>query len=263
MRLKPFSLAAALLWAMAAQAQVQVPPSAPPGPRLEDPAQRALRERQDAERHREATQPAPQIAVAPAVPDDAAIDAMAEPGTTFDIHRIELTGNTVLDADTVERVTQPFVNRALGTNRINLLLRRLTEAFVARGFVTTRAYLAPQNLKNGVLTIAVVPGKVEALQINGKTVRTTVPNAALADGPQAGGWLTDAGTVWSMPAAGDTLKLSDLEQGVDQINRLRRNQAEVQILPGQAPGGSVIALANQPGDRFRFSAGTDNYGSRA
>ncbi|MDO3544083.1 ShlB/FhaC/HecB family hemolysin secretion/activation protein, partial [Ralstonia pseudosolanacearum] len=118
-------------------------------------------------------------------------------------------------------------------------------------------------LKVGVLTIAVVPGKVEALQINGKTVRTTVPDAKLAEGPQAGGWLTDAGTVWSMPAVGDTLRLSDLEQGVDQINRLRRNQAEVQILPGQAPGGSVIALANQPGDRFRFSAGTDNYGSRA
>ncbi|MGD7289174.1 ShlB/FhaC/HecB family hemolysin secretion/activation protein, partial [Ralstonia pseudosolanacearum] len=193
----------------------------------------------------------------------AAVDAVVEPGTTFDIHRIELTGNTVLDADTVERVTQPFLNRALGTNRINLLLRRLTEAFVARGFVTTRAYLAPQNLKVGVLTIAVVPGKVEALQINGKTVRTTVPDAKLAEGPQAGGWLTDAGTVWSMPAVGDTLRLSDLEQGVDQINRLRRNQAEVQILPGQAPGGSVIALANQPGDRFRFSAGTDNYGSRA
>ncbi|WP_197324646.1 ShlB/FhaC/HecB family hemolysin secretion/activation protein, partial [Ralstonia solanacearum] len=176
--------------------------------------QRALRERQDAERHREATQPAPQIAVAPAVPDAAAVDAVAEPGTTFDIHRIELTGNTVLDADTAERVTQPFLNRALGTNRINLLLRRLTEAFVARGFVTTRAYLAPQNLKNGVLTIAVVPGKVEALQINGKTVRTTLPDAKPADGPQAGGWLTDAGTVWSMPAVGDTLKLSDLEQGV-------------------------------------------------
>ncbi|WP_196385656.1 ShlB/FhaC/HecB family hemolysin secretion/activation protein, partial [Ralstonia solanacearum] len=153
---------------LAATARAQALPPAPPGRPLEDPAQRALRERQDAERHREATQPTPQIAVSPAVPDAAAVDAVAEPGTTFDIHRIELTGNTVLDADTVEHVTQPFVNRALGTNRINLLLRRLTEAFVARGFVTTRAYLAPQNLKNGVLTIAVVPGKVEALQINGK-----------------------------------------------------------------------------------------------
>ncbi len=66
MRLKPFSLAAALLWAMAAQAQV--PPPAPPGRPLEDPAQRALRERQDTERRREATQPAPQIAVAPGYP---------------------------------------------------------------------------------------------------------------------------------------------------------------------------------------------------
>ncbi|MDO3621697.1 ShlB/FhaC/HecB family hemolysin secretion/activation protein [Ralstonia pseudosolanacearum] len=256
MTLKPFVLAALLL-ATTARAQV------PPGPVLEDPAQRALRERQDAERRREATQPPPQIQVPQAVSDTATVESVAEPGTTFDIHRIELTGNTVLEAAMVEQITQPFLNHALGTNRINLLLRRLTEAFVARGFVTTRAYLAPQNLKDGVLTIAVVPGKVEALQINGKTVRSTVPDAKLAEGPQAGGWLTDAGTVWSIPAVGETLRLTDLEQGVDQINRLRRNQAEVQILPGQAPGGSVIALANQPGDRFRFNAGTDNYGSRA
>ncbi|NKA93512.1 ShlB/FhaC/HecB family hemolysin secretion/activation protein [Ralstonia solanacearum] len=253
MNAKPLALAALLL---AATAHAQTPP-------LEDPAQRALRERQEAERRREATQPAPQIQVPPSVPDTATVESVVESGTTFDIHRIELSGNTVLDAATVEQITQPFVNRALGTNRINLLLRRLTEAFVARGFVTTRAYLPPQNLKDGVLTVAVVPGKVESLQINGKTVKTSVPNQPTASSPQAGGWVTDAGTVWSMPTVGETLKLTDLEQGVDQINRLRRNQAEVQILPGQSPGGSVIALANQPGDRFRFNLGTDNYGSRA
>lgn len=254
MILKPLTLAAALLCTAAAYAQT---------PPLEDPAQRALRERQEAERRREATQPAPQIQVAPVAPATATVESVVEPGTTFDIHRIELTGNTVLDAATVDEITQPFLNHDLGTNRINLLLRRLTEAFVQRGFVTTRAYLPPQNLKEGVLTIAVVPGKVEGLQINGKTVKTAVPNQPTVDSPQAGGWLTDAGTVWSMPSVGETLKLTDLEQGVDQINRLRRNQAEVQILPGQSPGGSVIALTNQPGDRFRFNLGTDNYGSRA
>ena len=230
---------------------------------MEDPAQRALRERQDLERRREATQPAPQIQVAPVATEAATVDAVVEPGTTFAIHRIELTGNTVLDATTTQAITQPFVNHDLGTNRINLLLRKLTEAFVQRGYVTTRAYLPPQNLRDGVLTIAVVPGKVESLQINGKTVKTSVPNQPTASGTQNGGWLTDAGTVWSMPAVGETLKLTDLEQGVDQINRLRRNQAEVQILPGQSPGGSVIAMTNQPGDRFRFNLGTDNYGSRA
>ena len=251
---KPLALSVALLCAAGAYAQV---------PPLEDPAQRALRERQEAERRREATQQAPQIQVPQAVPEPATVEAVVESGTTFDIHRIELTGNTVLDAATVESITRPFVNHELGTNRINLLLRKLTEAFVQKGFVTTRAYLPPQNLKEGVLTIAVVPGKVESLRINGKTVKTSVPNQATASGPQNGGWLTDAGTVWSMPAVGDTLRLTDLEQGVDQINRLRRNQAEVQILPGQSPGGSVIAMVNQPGDRFRFNVGTDNYGSRA
>ena len=242
--------------ALVTNAHAQTPP-------LEDPAQRALRERQDAERRREATQPAPQIAVPAAIPDTATVESVAESGTTFDIHHIELSGNTVLDAGVVEQISQPFLNHALGTNRINLLLRRLTEAFVQRGYVTTRAYLPPQNLKDGVLTIAVVPGKVESLQINGKTVKTSVPDQSTAAGPQAGGWVTDAGTVWSMPTVGETLKLTDLEQGVDQINRLRRNQAEVQILPGQSPGGSVVALTNQPGDRFRFNAGMDNYGSRA
>ena len=253
MTMKPLAIAAALF---AGAVHAQTPP-------LEDPAQRALRERQDLERRREATQPAPQIQVAPVATEAATVDAVVEPGTTFAIHRIELTGNTVLDATTTQAITQPFVNHDLGTNRINLLLRKLTEAFVQRGYVTTRAYLPPQNPRDGVLTIAVVPGKVESLQINGKTVKTSVPNQPTASGTQNGGWLTDAGTVWSMPAVGETLKLTDLEQGVDQINRLRRNQAEVQILPGQSPGGSVIAMTNQPGDRFRFNLGTDNYGSRA
>ncbi|WP_413705551.1 ShlB/FhaC/HecB family hemolysin secretion/activation protein [Ralstonia sp. Ralssp110] len=253
LKFTPLALAALLL---ATTTHAQTPP-------LEDPAQRALRERQEAERRREANQPPPQIQVPQAVPDAANVESVAEPGTTFAIHRIQLSGNTVLDDATVAGITQPFVDRDLGTNRINLLLRRLTEAFVQRGFVTTRAYLPPQNLKEGVLTIAVVPGKVESLQINGKTVRTSVPNQPTASGTQNGGWLTDAGTVWSMPTVGETLKLTDLEQGVDQINRLRRNQAEVQILPGQSPGASVIALTNQPGDRFRFNVGTDNYGSRA
>jgi len=253
LKFTPLALAALLL---ATTTHAQTPP-------LEDPAQRALRERQEAERRREANQPPPQIQVPQAVPDAANVESVAEPGTTFAIHRIQLSGNTVLDDATVAGITRPFVDRDLGTNRINLLLRRLTEAFVQRGFVTTRAYLPPQNLKEGVLTIAVVPGKVESLQINGKTVRTSVPNQPTASGTQNGGWLTDAGTAWSMPTVGETLKLTDLEQGVDQINRLRRNQAEVQILPGQSPGASVIALTNQPGDRFRFNVGTDNYGSRA
>lgn len=225
----------------------------------EDPAQRMLREQRQRDLEREATQPPTAIETPAVPPAGTAIEAVEETSATFDIHRVEVQGNTVLSDSEVEAITAPFVGHALGANRINLLLRRFTEAFVAKGYITTRAYLGEQNLSNGVLVITVVPGKIEAIQLNGRSIR---PNAGGLFDTVGGGWLTDFGTAMQFPAPGDTLRLPDLEQGVDQVNRLLRNRAELQIQPGQAPGGSVVALTNQPGDRFYFNAGVDNYGSK-
>ncbi|WP_454725787.1 MULTISPECIES: ShlB/FhaC/HecB family hemolysin secretion/activation protein [Cupriavidus] len=248
----------ALLAAMPAMtpAMAQVPP-APVA--QEDPAQRLLREQRQRELEREATQPPAPIQAAPGLAPDAPVEAVPETSATFEIQRIQVRGNTVLSEAEVGAITAPFLGHALGTNRINLLLRRFTEAFVAGGYITTRAYLGEQNLASGVLVVTVVTGKVESIQLNGRVVR---PGGGGLFDTVGGGLLTDAGTAWQFPAPDDTLRLPDLEQGVDQINRLRRNRAELQILPGQTPGSSVVALANQPGDRFRFNAGVDNYGSR-
>lgn len=236
----------------------QVPPVLPQiAP--EDPAQRLLREQRQRELEREATQPPVKIDTPAAIAAEQPVEAVPETSATFEIHRIAVQGNTVLSDREIEAITAPFVGHALGTNRINLLLRRFTEAFVARGYITTRAYLGEQNLASGVLVVTVVPGKIESIRLNGRTVRPS--DASLFD-TVGGGWVTDAGTGWQFPAPGDTLRLPDLEQGGDQLNRLRRNRAELQILPGQTPGSSVVALANQPGDRFRFNAGVDNYGSK-
>jgi len=251
---------AAWLLVTASGGMAQVPAGGPIGPLPpEDPAQRLLREQRQRDLEREAAQPPAQIEHQAPLTPDVRVEDVEEPAATFDIRRIEVEGNTVLSDAEVAAIIAPFEGRALGANRINLLLRRFTEAFVARGYITTRAYLGQQNLASGVLRVTVVPGRVESFQLNGKTLR---PGQLAMFDTTGGGWVTDAGTVWQFPAPGDTLRLPDLEQGVDQLNRLRRNRAEMQILPGQTPGGSVVALANQPGDRFRFNAGVDNYGSR-
>ncbi len=273
-RLRLSVTALAILSAGAVQAQVPPMPlpsaSASPLPQLtpEDPAQRLLREQRQRDLEREATQPPARIESQQVLSSDTPIEAVPETSATFEIQRIQVIGNTVLSDAEIGAITAPFVGKALGTNRINLLLRRFTEAFVARGLITTRAYLGEQNLASGVLMVTVVPGTVESIRLNGRTIRPRGGDGSV-DGKD-GGWLdtvgggllTDAGTGWQFPAPGDTLRLPDLEQGVDQVNRLRRNRAELQILPGQTPGSSVVALANQPGDRFRFNAGVDNYGSR-
>ena len=153
--------AAAALMAMMASAgvQAQVSPIGPLPP--EDPAQRLLREQRQRDLQREATQPPPQIDSRVPMAPDVRVEDVEETAATFDIRRIEVEGNTVLSDAEVDAVTAPFIGQRLGANRINLLLRRFTEAFVAKGYITTRAYLGEQNLASGVLRVTVVPGRVE------------------------------------------------------------------------------------------------------
>jgi hemolysin activation/secretion protein len=110
------------------------------------------------------------------------------------------------------------------------------------------------------LTVVIQTGLIEAFTVNGKPVHRLATNERSA----GGGWLTDAGYQSVFPSGpGDPLRLSDIDLGVAQINRLRRNQASVQVLPGQAVGDSVIAISNVPGDRTYYTLGVDNYGAES
>jgi hemolysin activation/secretion protein len=212
-----------------------------------DEAQRLLQERQERERTEALTRPAPAVASGAAtVRADGDIDPsqMAEQEPAFLIRHIAIKGDTLLSEATRETLLAPFVGLKLGPRRIDLLLRRFTAAYMQRGYITTRAYIGPQNLASGELEVTVIPGTVESVRLNG----APLAGAAAAAIPQS---------------SGEVLRLADVEQAVDQINRLRSNRAEAQILPGQSPGTSVIAIENRPEKPWRISLGTDNYGQPA
>lgn len=231
----------------------------------QDPAQRLLQEQRDEQRQREMNQASPQIATPelpplPDVPVDADIETRAETGPTFFVERIRFDGDIVVRASNLDDVVAPFLHKHLGRNRINTLLRRLTQLYIDAGYITTRAYLGQQNLASGTLTVTVVPGRIQALILNGAALRPVDPTQH-GYRRHGGGLLTDAGTAWAFPRSiGDVLRLQDLEQGVDQINRLRRNHAEIQILPGQASGDSIISVTNRYGGPVSYHLGVDNYG---
>ncbi|MGE5467574.1 MAG: ShlB/FhaC/HecB family hemolysin secretion/activation protein [Ignavibacteria bacterium] len=210
---------------------------------VRDEGQRLLMDRQEKSRSEALETEQPRVAGTPASPDMESVDptALAEEEPAFVVREIELKGDSFLAADEREALLRPFIALRLGQRRIDLLLRRITAAYMARGLITTRAYLAPQNLSSGRLEITVVPGKLEAVRLN---------NDVLAGTARA-----------AMPEAADgVLRLPDVEQTVDQINRLRSQHAEAQILPGQSPGGSVVELTNRPESPWRASLGADTYG---
>ncbi|KVT82645.1 peptide transporter [Burkholderia ubonensis] len=249
--------------------------SLPPGARpVQDPAQLIIEQQREHARQRQLEQPPASITIAPTaettldIPPGTPIEAIVESGPTFDVKRIVLQAPdgkpfeppSGISGKQLDTVVAPFVGRDLGSHRINVLMKQLTDVFVERGFVTTRALLGPQNLATGTLKITIQVGMIESFTINGKPIHRLKPGEPSA----GGGWLTDAGYENAFPAgSGDPLRLSDIDQGVAQINRLRRNQATVQILPGQNPGESIVDIGNKPGDRLYYTLGVDNYGSSA
>ncbi|WP_244136269.1 ShlB/FhaC/HecB family hemolysin secretion/activation protein [Burkholderia sp. BCC0405] len=249
------------------EVDAQVPP-------VQDPAQTIIDQQRRQAQERQLEQPPASVTVQQAaeatldIPAGTPVDSIVESGPTFRISRIELQAvdskSLVLPSgvsrDKLDAIVNVFANHELGTHRINVLLKRLTDAFVEAGYVTTRALLGPQNLASGTLKITIQVGRIEGFTVNGQPIHRLKPGEASA----GGGWLTDAGYANAFPASpGDPLRLSDIDQGVAQINRLRRNQAAVQILPGQDVGDSVVAINNKSGDRLNFNLGIDNYGSAA
>ncbi|CAJ5421130.1 polypeptide-transport-associated domain-containing protein [Burkholderia pseudomallei] len=259
--------------AMHAPVFAQTPPAPTPRP-VQDPAQLIIDQQREQARQRQLEQPPASITIAPTsettleIPPGTPVDAIVETGPTFPVQRIVLQtadGKRFEPPGGVSRakldaVASLFAGHDLGSHRINVLLKRLTDVFVESGFVTTRALLGPQNLASGTLKVTIQVGRIAEFLVNGKPIHRLKAGEASA----GGGWLTDAGYENAFPASpGDPLRLSDVDQGVAQINRLRRNQATVQILPGQSPGESLVDINNKPGDRLYYSLGVDNYGSSA
>lgn len=208
-----------------------------------DEAQRLLDEQRARGREEWLQQPQPSIRreTAPGVDVSADPASLPETEPAFDIQRITLKDDALLDADEQDAILRPFTGLRLGEKRINLLLRRLTGALIDKGYVTSRAYIGPQKLASGVLEVTLVAGRVEAVQFNGRAA-------------SGGDWAP-------LPfRADEVLRLADLEQGVDQINRLRSSRAEMRILPGQTPGGSIVDIRSRVHDSWRVSVGADNHG---
>lgn len=162
-----------------------------------------------------------------------------------DIKQIKIDGATLLPQAQRAEIEKKFSHRCLGVSDIEAVLALITKDYIERGYVTTRAYLPAQDLSGGTLEITVIEGTIERYQVD-----TPRPESVWTPG--------------AFPAApGQPLNLRDLEQGIDQINRLASNNATLDLKPGDKPGQSVVVVHNPAKRPINFLLSYDNYGTSA
>lgn len=158
------------------------------------------------------------------------------------ITEIVISGAPRLPDSVRADINTRFIGRCLGVSEIEEILGEITKAYVQRGHITARAYLPAQNLTSGRLEIMVIEGTVSEFRIDDGDMGSVSVNNAF-------------------PGVKDNiLNLRDLEQGIEQINRLASNNALLDIQPGEQPGESVIIVHNEPSSRMHFNIGYDNLG---
>ncbi|MCA8373058.1 ShlB/FhaC/HecB family hemolysin secretion/activation protein [Burkholderia multivorans] len=137
-----------------------------------------------------------------------------------------------------------YTGQCIGKQGLDMLVKGLSQAILARGYVTTRVLLPEQDLSTGTLKFSLIPGVIRRVRFAGDKLRGT--------------WKTAFPT-----RDGDLLNLRDLEQGLEQMKRVSSQDVSMQIIPADVPGESDVVLDVKRGKPWSVVASVDNSGTRA
>lgn len=217
-----------------------------------DPAAQELLRQQERERVlREQQEARPDVRLEPGQQADLErLPAQEQPCVRID--RIVLQGEDAADfgwaLPAADPADDPATGRCLGTEGINLVMKRVQNAIIARGYVTTRVLSAPQDLNSGTLALSVVAGRFREAVFSATDGR----HPALAN---------------ALPMrAGGLLNLRDIEQGLENLQRVPTVSADIKIAPadgeGAAPGQSDLMIDWTQRSPVRASVTLDDAGSQ-
>ena len=165
-------------------------------------------------------------------------------GPCFDIDTIILEGAHLLSPEKQYSLTHSFTQQCLNLHKINQLLQIISNEYSQQGYVTSRAYVSAQDLSQGQLIITVIEGTIEAFSLTDPHSQLNIFTAFPFNHQQV-------------------LNLRDIEQGLEQINRLQSQQATMELIPGEIPGSTVIKVKSQSSKSWQANLSRDNSGQRA
>lgn len=171
----------------------------------------------------------------PAPPDE---------GPEFFLNQIRLEGNTVFREELAPPL-QPFENQKTSFGRLRAAAQAVTVFYRSRGYLTSRAYLPPQEAEDGSVTLKVVEGKIGKVLVEGNrhSSREFYESAMRL-------------------RADRILYLPDLEASLYQINRNPDRKARAYLSPGDAPGTSDLLLKVEDSAPFHMGYEYNNHGTK-
>ncbi|WP_373829677.1 ShlB/FhaC/HecB family hemolysin secretion/activation protein [Neisseria dentiae] len=154
-----------------------------------------------------------------------------------------------LPAEVVKQ-TDFSAGMCLGANNLQKLQKAAQQILLARGYITSKVSIQPQDMADGVLRLSIAAGKTGIVRYQEK--RGEKPSA---------GSISAFDNKFPLHE-NKILNLRDLEQGLENLRRLPSVETDIQIVPSEEEGKSDLLVNWRQGKPVRFSIGIDDSGSK-
>ncbi|EAW8016980.1 ShlB/FhaC/HecB family hemolysin secretion/activation protein [Salmonella enterica] len=173
----------------------------------------------------------------------------ADNHTTVSVKQVVFTGNPpglkgVSEAD-LQRELATDLNRPQTFFGLEAMAQKITALYRHHGLLVTRAVLPPQTMKDGVLTIRIIPGRYDSAHIcNTSSVSTSVAQRLVS----------------TTTPQGDVVTRKQLEREALLLGEIPGVNARVAMTSGSQQGTTTPEITLTPGQRFGGYVGLDNQG---
>lgn len=165
------------------------------------------------------------------------------PSDLIQVQKIQVVGSTILNADEIKALVNPLEGRSATLEQLKQVADKITEIYLNRGYITSRAVLPPQTITAGVVQIQVIEGKLSKIEVEGtKRLHPAYIRSRIRLG---------AGMPLSTASLEDQLRLLRVDPLFDNV--------EARLRAGDNEGESILIVRVSEANPFQASVSIDNY----
>ncbi len=159
------------------------------------------------------------------------------------VREIEVTGSTILSQEEITSITKPFEGRLVTLKELRSVTDKITQFYLSRGYITSRAVLAQQTITDGVVKITVIEGSLEKIEVKGtQRLNKSYIRSRIRLGVERP---LQAGKIE------EQLRLLRLDSSLKDV--------EATLKPGTELGQSILSITVEEANAIRGFIGVDNY----
>lgn len=91
----------------------------------------------------------------------------SQPNVLILVRKVEVVGSTIFTPQEINPIVQPLEGRSVNLEELQKAADAITQLYLNKGYITSRAVLVNQVITDGVVQIRVIEGRLEKIQIEG------------------------------------------------------------------------------------------------